>query len=313
MTQINFNGNHVLSNLVTSKSLPVYTCERFENSCTFNHVNLTLTDYKWQPAAEDPETIELVRFFSSNIPVVYDNICKTFPSLKNFQVIRQGVHEITEDAFHSCKNLQALIFANNFIKKLPPNIFKGLTNLEHIEISDNQLQGFSTPDLFSDLPKLKALYLEVNNITQLPADMFKTNQKLQYLWMSSNDLSDIEVEKFLEYLPELQNFYINDNEISCARAVDIIKILEDKRMKYNNLYELKVRYYSKEVVFDRFTCVPDVSWMAAHYRKENSKIIEYMKDNEKNLNEKIKLLEEKLSSFEKIEEALEKLIELSQK
>ncbi|XP_063707812.1 leucine-rich repeat-containing G-protein coupled receptor 4-like [Culicoides brevitarsis] len=243
------------------RDLPAYRCDdSITVWCTFQNIRLNSTNYRWKPKANKTE-IEYVEFESSLIPVVYSNICRAFPKMKNLQLGESGVQEVTEDAFYACANLETLRLHSNKIKVLHPTTFQGVPKMAFLNLGSNLLTEFPDLSFFAGMPKLQKLFLEWNNLKSFPAELLKYNPKMYQLALYSNNLSELDVEKLVKYLPNLKYFNWIDNEIFCSQALEGMTYLSSLGIVQWDCEEMcenpKKRDYVTDKVLGNFTCVPD--------------------------------------------------------
>ncbi|XP_063708813.1 leucine-rich repeat-containing protein 15-like [Culicoides brevitarsis] len=234
-------------------------------ACTFSGINLTLSDYEWQPTADNQESVYNIDFESSVIPILYDNICNTFSKLEYLLMDSIKIEEVAENAFHRCTNLKTLNLFDNRIKKLHPNTFKGLTNLEKIWLNSNKLTELDD-NLFEDLHNLRVLSLSGNDITHFAPEILRNNRNLETIWLHSNDLLNLDVEKIVEFCPNLTDLYWNDNQVSCSRAGEANIFLNSKNIEFKDYILFKSRNYTTDTI-DGFKCVPDSTWNTLFSKK----------------------------------------------
>ncbi|MDD5031548.1 MAG: leucine-rich repeat domain-containing protein [Patescibacteria group bacterium] len=95
------------------------------------------------------------------------------------------------------------------LKKVPDYVFK-LTNLEELDLSNNQLTGAIQAEI-RHLQKLKVLKADNNLMTGVPAEIGQL-QNLQILDLSNNQLTGLPYE--LGNLKNLKTFNISGNNYS---------------------------------------------------------------------------------------------------
>ncbi|XP_063697977.1 leucine-rich repeat-containing G-protein coupled receptor 4-like [Culicoides brevitarsis] len=245
--------------------------KHFLGSCIFSGINLTLSDYEWQPTADDPDSVLKIDFKSSVVPIMYDNICKAFPKLEYLNINSLKIQKVAENAFHNCTNLKELKLSLNHIKKLHPNTFKGLTNLENLWLQNNELTELDD-NLFEDLHSLEKLSLSGNDITSFDPEILRNNKNLESLWLCANDLPDLDVEKIVELCPKLTILALNENQVSCSRAKVTNTFLKSKNIEFYS-WNIKYRNYTTDTI-DGFQCVPDETWNTLFLKSNEIKEIQ---------------------------------------
>ncbi|XP_063697914.1 protein artichoke-like [Culicoides brevitarsis] len=244
-------------NLVHDGAYPVYKCVTygiFFAECVFTGVKLTAIDFNWTPTADDTSIIGTIKFVSSKIPVVTNNICTTFPKLNFLNMEKLEIQEITENGFHSCRALQFLFLTGNYIKKFHPTSFVNLINLQFLDVGDNLLTEITYYRTFKDLKNLRNLVIYGNNLKSFPAELLKDNPLLSILQIYSNDLLDLEVEQLVKDLPYLSAIWWEDNEVLCSRAIEANNFLRSRGISISNGNSKKVRCYPTEFIFGNYKC-----------------------------------------------------------
>jgi len=95
---------------------------------------------------------------------------------------------------------------------LEEDSFKHLKDLEHLDLSDNDISEVHV-DVMKYLKKLKKLDLENNGLSVLPTDFLKRNVDLKHLSLAGNNIEELPCE-FLKYQYELVSFNITNNKFS---------------------------------------------------------------------------------------------------
>ncbi|XP_004083724.1 toll-like receptor 5 [Oryzias latipes] len=128
------------------------------------------------------------------------------------------------DLFDHLSNMLKLILSNNFLKVLPPGIFRGLTSVVDIDLSFNSLT-YLEADVFP--ASLEVLRLSHNFLATPDPKIFES---LTYLSLSGNQFScDCSLEGFLEWLNVTNvTFFSPVEEYRCGfpAAVYNIPLLE---------------------------------------------------------------------------------------
>lgn len=302
----------IFASLISSSSCekPVYECVRVGDICTFSNVILNSTHYEWQPTADSPNLVGIVKFTESKVVVLTKDLCEIFPFLRELHLYGLAIEEIQEDAFHGCSDLINLYLYNNQIERLHQNTFLYTKNLNELHLQSNQIQRLGDYNVFANMPNLTFLEFGNNYLVELSPELVRHTNKLSYLYLYSNDLSDIDVEQILEFCPNLLELWIDDNEICCIRFVQIVTFFESKGVTIGGVSTLKPRYYPLQKVYGDYKCNPDISWMASEYRKENLRTDERfdrLNKNNVDFNAKMTKVDQRLNQMA---ETLQKLVTL---
>jgi len=85
-------------------------------------------------------------------------------NLRRLSMNRNKIFEILPDVLANAgERLTSLLLRNNYIRKLHPRCFFGLSNLEELDLSNNFLNNLP-PNRFQDLHSLRVLFVFRNNI-----------------------------------------------------------------------------------------------------------------------------------------------------
>jgi adenylate cyclase len=115
---------------------------------------------------------------------------RTLPPLAySLERLYLGENQFTDDGILPLMILKELVVLNlsfNELQDIPPNFFRGLTQLEELYLSGNKLTTIPTEDLHR-LSQLSVLFLNGNRLQTLPQEI-KTLQNLAVLDVGSNIL-----------------------------------------------------------------------------------------------------------------------------
>ncbi|RUS70224.1 hypothetical protein EGW08_022012 [Elysia chlorotica] len=100
-------------------------------------------------------------------------------------------------------------FQDNGITEIRPDDFKGLDNIEHLNINQNSLKNLNG-SVFGDLTSLQTLKLENNNLQEMP--VFPHRSGIRELYLSNNAIVSIS-PLALERMPELRVLDLSGNNI----------------------------------------------------------------------------------------------------
>ena len=114
--------------------------------------------------------------------------------------------------FAGLTNLEQLDLYDNDLTSLPPNIFVGLTNLRQLNLWHNDLTTLSS-DVFADLTSLRVLDLDDNDFTVIPPNVFAGLTNLEYLWLNDTRLATLPPSLFAG-LTGLKHLVLSGNEFT---------------------------------------------------------------------------------------------------
>lgn len=117
---------------------------------------------------------------------------------------------------------------------LDQNVFRGLTQVEEIDLSLNNLKNLP-PTIFNALLKLQTLRLDNNMLTNLPAVIFNNLTQLRGLYLSGNQLTSLSIGVF-DNLTQLFELNLNRNKLTTLppgifnplKQIHLIKLLKNR-------------------------------------------------------------------------------------
>lgn len=143
---------NLINILLTIFSIVVYVCLSMPNvsfKCKlkgtffeFWNIQLNSSNYERKPKLNSSLAIQKVKFRGSKVPVLTNEICKSFSKIKELELVNQGVVVIEKNAFHICERLEVLKLNDNKIKKFDKNIFYALKRLSHLHLLFNHIKEF---------------------------------------------------------------------------------------------------------------------------------------------------------------------------
>ncbi|MYJ93268.1 MAG: leucine-rich repeat protein, partial [Chloroflexi bacterium] len=119
---------------------------------------------------------------------------------------------LPEDLFDGLSNLQELNLSANDLAPLPVDLFSGLSSLQTLELRSNRMSDLPE-DVFDGLSSLRTLDLQRNDFTDLRADVFDGLSGLQSLDLSLNDLTELP-EGMFDGIANLQTLNLRYNKLS---------------------------------------------------------------------------------------------------
>lgn len=267
---------------------PTYKCSLKGTFCEFWNVKPNSSNYELHSNPGKSILVRKVKFSGSKVPVLTKEICKTFPQIKELELVNQGIEVIEENAFRACETLEVLKLNDNKIVKLDKHSFYALKGLKRLHLQFNHIKELDD-EAFYSLESLTELSIGSNDLEEFSPELLKYSVHLENLWIYSNDLADVDVEKLLDNLPKLRQLEIDDNEFSCTRMMEFVKLLKARNVNLNYAFDRKVRYsYVPEKIYGRFKCIHDAVWMTINYRKQFSfvmEMLERIEDEQKNMKE----------------------------
>ncbi|XP_059473755.1 chondroadherin-like protein [Neocloeon triangulifer] len=133
------------------------------------------------------------------------------PAVEVFALTDGPLSDLAPDTFALSKKIKLLDLHANALTELKRGAFKGLRDLETLDLAHNTLIKVDSTAL-ADLPKLLTLNLSHNALTELPRGGFARNTLLKHLDMSHNNLKRLEANTF-RGLRFLRRLFFSDNLI----------------------------------------------------------------------------------------------------
>lgn len=123
-----------------------------------------------------------------------EELLKSSTELITLHVSNRRLTEIEPRFFINAPKIGYVDFSNNSIRSIDPTAFDGVTNLQALNLSYNQIDKLDSA--WFPFPKLLTLDLSHNKLTILDKRVFKDLINLKHLNLSGNSIGNIEVETF---------------------------------------------------------------------------------------------------------------------
>lgn len=143
---------------------------------------------------------------------------------------------IEPNSFETLRKLKFLSLRDNGLRELKRNQFKGLVELESLDVSFNSIDKVEAIH-FADLTKLVRCNVSRNSIASLPRGAFARNTLLQVLDLSGNRLTKLDGNA-LKGLRMLARLHLNDNQIVDVERATFSSVA---RIKTINMARNKLR------------------------------------------------------------------------
>lgn len=128
-------------------------------------------------------------------------------SLRNLR-FNGPISDLPEDTFDDVSNITSLELRSTNVH-LPLNIFQNLHELEHLELSSNNLSHLAS-GIFRNQHKLKRLSLWSNNLRNLTKESFNGATSVTELDLSSNNIEMLQTGVF-DHFKDMENINLNSN------------------------------------------------------------------------------------------------------
>ena len=211
---------------------------------------------KWQ---EGKYTLNCVDKNITKVPYVEKDLETNIVKLDGNNLNQLEAHEFVEAGFDQ---VRLLSMKNCKLDKINSEVFSGLNNLHHLDLSHNSLT-LLIPLQFPSLPALRRLDLSSNFLHNIHKDSFANLPSLERLDLSGNSLSSISWTTFLP-LVNLNRLYLSSNPWHCdCNLGDLHSDLKRRKLIPSDAtcstpQTLSMRQWSSLLSSD-FTCPPVVS------------------------------------------------------
>lgn len=113
-------------------------------------------------------------------------LAKNYPNLTELYLSRNKLQTLPAGVFSGMTRLERLWLTHNQLKTLV-GVFDGLTNLTMLDIAHNQLRNLPV-GVFKGLTRLEQLSLSHNQLKTLPVGIFDGLTNLELIWLDGNGL-----------------------------------------------------------------------------------------------------------------------------
>ncbi|XP_069545708.1 vasorin-like [Brachyistius frenatus] len=169
---------------------------------------------------------------------------------QNLYIFQNGIVTLTQDDFKGLVELELLDLSQNELTEIPDDVFEMLSKLKNLDLSSNRITHISKHS-FSGLVQLERLYLHANHIKSIHLEAFEGLEMLLELKLQENQLTSLPSLHF----PNLLLLDLSYNNIPTLRASDLetphlealkvaslglISVDEDLIASLKNLHELDI-------------------------------------------------------------------------
>ncbi|XP_028966573.1 leucine-rich repeat-containing protein 15 [Galendromus occidentalis] len=134
-----------------------------------------------------------------------------YPTLESLDVSHNQLHNLNKNNFH-LRHLMQLDISNNFVEEVNAETFRGLQNLNELNLRKNSLSSLPAR-AFHDMRNLELLDLSNNQLVKIDQSAFIGLVRLQKLILRSNSFEEIPSEAFA-HLSHLHTLDYGGNAIS---------------------------------------------------------------------------------------------------
>ncbi|XP_013015863.2 relaxin receptor 1 isoform X1 [Cavia porcellus] len=151
------------------------------------------------------------------------------------------IRKLPPNVFKKYHDLKKLYLQNNQIRAVSTYAFRGLYNLNKLYLSHNRI-NFLKPGVFEDLRRLEWLIIEDNHLSRISPLTFYGLNSLILLVLMNNVLTHLPDKPFCQHMPRLQWLDFEGNRIHNLRNLTFIScsnltVLVLRKNKINQLNE----------------------------------------------------------------------------
>lgn len=169
---------------------------------------------------------------------------KNFSTSEKLSLGFKNIKKINPDAFDSLSNLETLWLNNNQIEELDSSNFPvGLTNLKELLLSNNRLTSIRA-NTFGSLVNLEYLHLNENKMNEIALEAFAKMKNLKSLCLIKNQIHRIKARVFVD-LENLKILELDNNQISEIEPGSFVGLvnLKELHLDNNQLKSIKAKIF----------------------------------------------------------------------
>ncbi|CAK9809946.1 chp [Anthophora quadrimaculata] len=206
--------------------------------------------------------IKELRIVKSNLNTIKSHAFMHVRGIKYLDFSENSISTIEDEAFsevgHSLLTLRMSHGLSSSISEIPTGPFKFLTNLQHLDFSNNKIK--SLPDTsFHFLKRIKRIELQDNEIDNIRKGTFQgdIHSNLEEVNFAFNMIKTVHTHTFVD-LPKLTMINLEDNAID---RIERRAFMNMKLLKYINLRGNKI----KDITDEAFQNLPDLEFLDLAY------------------------------------------------
>ncbi|KAM9362728.1 vasorin-like [Symphorus nematophorus] len=138
------------------------------------------------------------------------------PTTQNLYIFQNGIETLSQDDFKGLGELELLDLSQNELAEIPDGVFEMLSKLKNLDLSSNHITHISK-DSFSGLVQLERLYLHSNRIQSIHLEAFDGLEMLLELKLQGNQLTSLPSLQF----PRLLLLDLSFNNIPALGPSDL--------------------------------------------------------------------------------------------
>lgn len=171
-------------------------------------------------------------------------------STQNLYIFQNGINTLAQDDFRGLGELELLDLSQNELTEVPDGVFQMLSKLKNLDLSSNHITHISK-ESFSGLVQLERLYLHANRIQSIHLEAFDGLEMLLELKLQGNQLTSLPSLHFpslllldLSYnnIPTLGPSDLQTPHLEALKvaSLGLISVDEDLIASLGNLHELDI-------------------------------------------------------------------------
>ncbi|XP_018348156.1 PREDICTED: chaoptin isoform X1 [Trachymyrmex septentrionalis] len=210
--------------------------------------------------------IKELRIINSNLNTIKNHAFMHVRGIKHLDFSENSISTIDDDAFsevgYSLLTLRMSHGLSSSISEIPNGPFKSLTNLQHLDLSNNKIRSLSATS-FHFLKRIKRMELQDNEIDSILKGTFQgdIHSTLEEINFAFNQVRDLQTHTFID-LSALITINLEDNTIERIERRAFINM---NRLKYINLRGNKIR----DITDEAFENLPDLEFLDLAYNNLN--------------------------------------------
>ncbi|XP_018053036.1 PREDICTED: chaoptin [Atta colombica] len=210
--------------------------------------------------------IKELRIINSNLNTIKNHAFMHVRGIKYLDFSENSISTIDDDAFsevgYSLLTLRMSHGLSSSISEIPNRPFKSLTNLQHLDLSNNKIRSLSATS-FHFLKRIKRIELQDNEIDSILKGTFQgdIHSTLEEINFAFNQVRDLQTHTFID-LSALMTINLEDNTIERIEKRAFINM---NRLKYINLRGNKIR----DITDEAFQNLPDLEFLDLAYNNLN--------------------------------------------
>lgn len=209
-----------------------------------------------------------VRFVSSTLWKVPNDLFMQMPYLKILDISNVGIKQLDQLSFNKGQNLLEIHMHGNELTSLEDAYFVHTKDLKVLDISSNRISNIKEV-AFRSLASLESLSLSNNKLSTLDDNIFSSLGSLKWLWLDRNKLTMISSYLFSQSQENLVGAYFNGNQISAVSPFAFVNsprlsylmmkgnVCIDQDFKGNKIAGIAVKYEMRECIKEFNRIFPD--------------------------------------------------------